>query len=245
MSLRQQMKSFSTGKHRKFSNMYLVRFFLPSTAPYYLVFFKKDKTVAPTKASAIIEDAEALKIGSVCHVKEKKKIYEGIVVTFGKIHVNQFLWNFSTAVCSIQSYNYYYYYYYTILGSKDEVDTVEEQYLSEVYTPDFLKGLCDSDESDEMNDEDESEENDNAADDCTTDGRKNATSIVSRKRAKTDGAFELLLTCTLYNNIHVGVKSSKIVKKATEKKTAKKAKTPKKLQGKVQVIKLLLYFSCK
>ena len=32
-----------------------------------------------------------------------------------------------------------------------------------VYTPDFLKGLCDSDESDEVNDEDESEENDNAA----------------------------------------------------------------------------------
>ena len=54
------------------------------------MFFKNDKTVAPTKASAIIEDAEALKIGSVCHVKEKKKIYEGIVVTFGKI--NQFLY---------------------------------------------------------------------------------------------------------------------------------------------------------
>ena len=130
------MKSLSTGKHRKFSNMYLVRSFLPSTAPYYLVFFKNDKTVAPTKASAIIEDAEALKIGSVCHVKEKKKIYEGIVVTFGKI--NQFLWNFiiltttCTAVCSIQSYNNnnnYYYCYFTILGSKDEVDTVEEQYL--------------------------------------------------------------------------------------------------------------------
>ena len=51
-----------------------------------------------------------------------------------------------TAVCSIQSYYYYYYYYYyyfIILGSKDEVDTVEEQYLhvSEVYTPDVLKGL--------------------------------------------------------------------------------------------------------
>ena len=43
---------------------------------------------------------------------------------------------------------------------------------------------CDSDESDEMNDEDESEENDNAADDCTTDGRKNATSIVSRKEPR-------------------------------------------------------------
>ena len=92
-----------------------------------------------------------------------------------------------TAVCSIQSYNnnnYYYYCYFTILGSKDEVDTVEEQYLSEVYTPDFLKGLCDSDESDEVNDEDESEENDNAANDCTTDERKNATSNVSRKEPR-------------------------------------------------------------
>ena len=88
----------------------------------------------------------------------------------------------------------------TILASKDEVDTVEEQYLSEVYTPDFLKGLCDSGESDEVNDEDESEENDNAADDCSTDERKNATSNVTSKRAKTDSAFELPLTCTLYNN---------------------------------------------
>ena len=86
------MKSLSTGKHRTFSNMYLVHSFLPSTAPYYLVFFKMDKTVAPTNASAIIEDAKALKIGSVCHVKEKKEIYEGIVVTFGKI--DQFVWNY-------------------------------------------------------------------------------------------------------------------------------------------------------
>ena len=88
------MKSLSTGKHRKFSNMYLVCSFLPSAAPYYLVFFKTDKTVAPTKANAIIEDAKALKIGSVCHVKEKKQIYEGIVVTFGKI--DQFVWHYNT-----------------------------------------------------------------------------------------------------------------------------------------------------
>ena len=66
--------------------------------------------------------------------------------------------------------------YFTILGSNDEVDTVEEQYLSEVYTPDFLEGLCASGESDEVNDKDESEENHNATDDCTTDERKNATS---------------------------------------------------------------------
>ena len=42
-----------------------------------------------------------------------------------------------------------------------------------MYTPDFHKGLCDSGESDEVNDKDENE-NDNAADDCATDERKNA-----------------------------------------------------------------------
>lgn len=72
-------------------------------------------------------------------------------------------------LCFIQSYNNdYYYYYFTILGSKDEV----ERYLSEVYTPDFFKELCPSDESDEVNDKNDSEVNDNAADDCTNDEKR-------------------------------------------------------------------------
>ena len=51
-----------------------------------------------------------------------------------------------------------------------------------MYTPDYLKGLCHSDESDEVNDEDDSEENHNAADDCTFDEKKDVTFNVSRKR---------------------------------------------------------------
>ena len=54
-----------------------------------------------------------------------------------------------------------------------------------MYTPDYLKGLChsdESDESDEVNDEDDSEENHNAADDCTFDEKKDVTFNVSRKR---------------------------------------------------------------
>ncbi|XP_019849769.1 PREDICTED: uncharacterized protein LOC109580724 [Amphimedon queenslandica] len=50
---------------------------------YYLVLFKVDGTVAPTKASYIIEKADILEVGSVCHVKDKSGIYEGIVVTYG------------------------------------------------------------------------------------------------------------------------------------------------------------------
>ena len=58
------------------------------TVPYYLVFFKVDMTVAPTKASYILEKADILDVGSVCHVKDKSGVHEGIVVTYGKLRGN-------------------------------------------------------------------------------------------------------------------------------------------------------------
>uniref|UniRef100_A0A1X7SNN5 Uncharacterized protein n=1 Tax=Amphimedon queenslandica TaxID=400682 RepID=A0A1X7SNN5_AMPQE len=89
MSLRSQLKHLS----------------LEKSPPFYLVYFYEDETVSIIKAGDLVELPNSLEVGSFCHVKVKKKVYEGRVVTF---------------------------------GLEEEVRNVEDQFLNEVYTPDFL-----------------------------------------------------------------------------------------------------------
>uniref|UniRef100_A0A1X7U268 Uncharacterized protein n=1 Tax=Amphimedon queenslandica TaxID=400682 RepID=A0A1X7U268_AMPQE len=51
--------------------------------PYYLVYFKDERTVSVIKAASIVEDSSKLEPGSLCHVKERKVVYDGVVVTSG------------------------------------------------------------------------------------------------------------------------------------------------------------------
>uniref|UniRef100_A0A1X7VD67 Uncharacterized protein n=1 Tax=Amphimedon queenslandica TaxID=400682 RepID=A0A1X7VD67_AMPQE len=51
--------------------------------PYYLVYFKDERTVPVIKAACIVEDSSKLEPGSLCHVKERKVVYDGVVVTSG------------------------------------------------------------------------------------------------------------------------------------------------------------------
>ena len=91
VSLREQMKSFSLEKRRKY--LYLPLFillllFLSMKAPYYLVYFPQDESVSIVKSGAIVEEPSCIKeLGSTCHVKEKRKIHEGIIMTYGKQHL--------------------------------------------------------------------------------------------------------------------------------------------------------------
>ena len=59
-------------------------------APYYLVYFEEDDTVCVVSASAMIEaDGKAglvLEVGGACHVKEKGKVYEGKIITYGEYY---------------------------------------------------------------------------------------------------------------------------------------------------------------
>uniref|UniRef100_A0A1X7U5X4 Uncharacterized protein n=1 Tax=Amphimedon queenslandica TaxID=400682 RepID=A0A1X7U5X4_AMPQE len=51
--------------------------------PYYLVYFKDERTVPVIKAASIVEDSSKLEPGSLSHVKERKVVYDGVVVTSG------------------------------------------------------------------------------------------------------------------------------------------------------------------
>ena len=55
-------------------------------APWFLVYFKVDKTAATTSAKAI-QLLEKLEVGAKCFVKEKEKTYEGIIMTYGEYFV--------------------------------------------------------------------------------------------------------------------------------------------------------------
>lgn len=74
------------------------------------------------KATDLVEVPATLEIGSICHVKVKKKVFKGRVVTFGKL---------ITSFC----------FQYCILVTRpvEEVRNVEDQFLNEVYTPEFLQ----------------------------------------------------------------------------------------------------------
>ena len=86
MSLREQFKSFSSEKKRKYLYLPFYYCFCQQKAPYYLVYFPEDKSVCIVQAGAMIEEASCItEPGNTCHVKEKK-IYEGIIVTYGKLH---------------------------------------------------------------------------------------------------------------------------------------------------------------
>lgn len=45
---------------------------------------KDDKTVSVIRANSLIERGR-LDAESMCHVKEKKKVYEGVIMSYGKI----------------------------------------------------------------------------------------------------------------------------------------------------------------
>ena len=54
-----------------------------NVAPYYLVYFMVDKTVSVIKGNAIVEENSDREVGKLCRVKEKSKLYEGKIVTYG------------------------------------------------------------------------------------------------------------------------------------------------------------------
>ena len=54
------------------------------TAPYYLIYFDEDETVAVVSASAISEAGLSLEVGGSCYVREKGKMYEGRIITYGE-----------------------------------------------------------------------------------------------------------------------------------------------------------------
>ena len=54
-------------------------------APFYLVYFSEDKTVSVIRAGAVLESSNStLDVGGACRVREKGKVYHGIVVTYGE-----------------------------------------------------------------------------------------------------------------------------------------------------------------
>uniref|UniRef100_A0A1X7V6Q0 Uncharacterized protein n=1 Tax=Amphimedon queenslandica TaxID=400682 RepID=A0A1X7V6Q0_AMPQE len=99
-----------------------------TVAPFYLIYFDVDETVSLIKASDLVESSDTLLVGSDCHVKIKKKIYEGKVVTFGKFTEIVAISDFAF-ICTIVLYS----------GQRDEVENVQEQFLNKVYTPEFLQ----------------------------------------------------------------------------------------------------------
>ena len=59
-------------------------FVFVSTAPYYLVYFEEDETVSIVGANAVSVTGSTTETGSICNVREKGKIYEGKIVTYGE-----------------------------------------------------------------------------------------------------------------------------------------------------------------
>ena len=54
------------------------------TAKFYLVYFNEDETVATAKEGAIIESSnQQLTVGDKCHVKSRRKLIDGRVITHG------------------------------------------------------------------------------------------------------------------------------------------------------------------
>ena len=56
---------------------------LSSRSMFYLLYFAEDRTVSVVKQCQIVEGCR-VEPGSICHVKIKRKCYEGIVVTYGE-----------------------------------------------------------------------------------------------------------------------------------------------------------------
>ena len=87
MSMRRQMKRLAQGKHHEWLMcliMLLAIVMCPSTAPYYLVYFEKDKSMSVVSGNAVsvvgsVMEPEA---GSLCNVRVKGNIYEGMIVTY-------------------------------------------------------------------------------------------------------------------------------------------------------------------
>uniref|UniRef100_A0A1X7VJB7 Uncharacterized protein n=1 Tax=Amphimedon queenslandica TaxID=400682 RepID=A0A1X7VJB7_AMPQE len=51
----------------------------------FLVYFQDDNTVS---VISLVERGH-LDVGSMCHVKEKKKVYKGVIMSYGKILIQQ------------------------------------------------------------------------------------------------------------------------------------------------------------
>ena len=47
-----------------------------------------DQTVSVIHGNAIIEEISKREVGSLCHVKEKSKLHEGKIITYGIIAVS-------------------------------------------------------------------------------------------------------------------------------------------------------------
>ena len=85
--MRRQMKRLAQGKHHEWLMcliMLLAIVMCPSTAPYYLVYFEKDKSMSVVSGNAVsvvgsVMEPEA---GSLCNVRVKGNIYEGMIVTY-------------------------------------------------------------------------------------------------------------------------------------------------------------------
>ena len=54
------------------------------TAPYNLVYFEQDKIIFLASATVVAEVGSVMEPSCSFHVKEKEKIYEGRIVTYGK-----------------------------------------------------------------------------------------------------------------------------------------------------------------
>ena len=55
---------------------------------FYLVCFMIDQTVSIIHGNAVIEEISKREVGSLCHVKEKSKLHEGKIITYGIIAVS-------------------------------------------------------------------------------------------------------------------------------------------------------------
>ena len=59
-------------------------FYAYYTAKFYLIYFDMDETVSIVKEDAIMESSDQqLSVGDICHVKQKRKLIEGRVITYG------------------------------------------------------------------------------------------------------------------------------------------------------------------
>ena len=104
------------------------------------MYFSEDKTVSVIRAGAVLESSNStLDVGGACRVREKGKVYHGIVVTYGEC----------TRVphnSKPSFFDLFFFHIRTHVGTKDDVVNVEEQYLSGIYMPSFLDELSDADQ---------------------------------------------------------------------------------------------------
>lgn len=52
---------------------------------HFLIYFKFDDSVSIVKEASLVKESDStLEVGQICQVKEKKKIHEGQIITYGK-----------------------------------------------------------------------------------------------------------------------------------------------------------------